>query len=113
MAESQVSAFDRFNDALRSLDDQLQELREEVDQRRKRFTKDVQTFRDDTETRLRKTDLFKRAKQVRKDLTTGVEKSYSQVLDVVGLASKAEVDKLSKKVSTLSKKLTEISRNGV
>lgn len=110
MAETQASGFDRFNDALRTLDDQLQELRERFDDRRQRLTDDVQGWRKDTEARLRKTELYRRADRVRKDIESGVDRTYAQILDTVGLASKADLDKLNRKLNTISKKLNELSK---
>ena len=38
MAETQANGFDRFNEALRSLDDQFQDIRDRFDDGRKRVT---------------------------------------------------------------------------
>ena len=108
MAETQVSGFDRFNDALRSLDDQLQDLRERFDERRKELTDDIRKRRDDAQTRLRKTEIFKRAEQARRGIEDRADRTLSQILDAFGLASKSEVEKLSRKLNTISKKLNEL-----
>ena len=40
MAQTRSSGFDRFNDALKSLDEQLQDLRERFDHQRRKVERD-------------------------------------------------------------------------
>ncbi len=111
MAQTQAGAFDRFNDALRTLDDQFQELRERLDGRRQQLTADVRDLTKTAETRLRKSDFFRRADRLRQDIEAGVDRTYTQVLETIGLASKSDVEKLSKKLNTLSKKLNDLAKD--
>jgi uncharacterized protein YukE len=110
MAEVSTNGFDRFNEALRNLDDQLQELRERFDERRKKTEKRVKEFRKDVETQLRKSPLYRRAERIRKDVEEQVETTRNQVYDAVGIASKSEVEKLNRKLNAISKKLNELAR---
>ena len=108
MADTEVSSFDRFNDALNSLDEQFQDLRERLDDRRKKVEKDLRDRADRIQTDLRKTAVYQRAEQTMKDLEGTVQKTRTQVYDAVGLASKADVDRLNRKLNTISKKVNEL-----
>ena len=110
MSQARANGFDRFNDALKSLDEQLQEVREGFEERRKRFETELKKRRESIETRVRKTELFKHAERVRRDVEEQVESSRSQLYDAFGIASKSEIDKLHKKLNTISRKLNELSR---
>ena len=110
MAETSTNGFDRFNDALRGLDDQIQDLRGRFDHRRKRFEADFRKRADRAEARLRKSPLYRRADRVRKDIEHQLDKTRSQVCDVFGIASKSELEKINRKLNTISKKLNELSR---
>jgi len=109
MAQTRSSGFDRFNDALKSLDEQLQDLRERFDDQRKKLEKDVRKRAEKLSTRLQETDLYKRAETARKDLEGRVDASRSQIYDVFGIASKHEIEKLNKRLNKISKQLTELS----
>ena len=109
MAETTPNAFDRFNDTLRNLDDQIQELRERVEENGRQFRDDFRKRAEKVETQLRKSPLYRRAEQTRKDFESQVGKTRDQVYDTFGIASKAEIQKLSKKLNAISKKLNELS----
>ncbi len=53
MAEARTSGFERFNDALRGLDDQLQDLRERFDEQRKKVGGELRKRRDQVREDLR------------------------------------------------------------
>jgi methyl-accepting chemotaxis protein len=110
MAEASTNAFDRFNDALRNLDDQIQDLRDRFDERRKKVEKRVEDLRDDVERQLRKSPLYRRAERIRKDIEEQVETTREQVYDVFGIASRAQVEKLNRKLNTISRKLNELAK---
>jgi hypothetical protein len=111
MARAHANAFDRFNDALRGLDDQLQELRERFDERRDSIRSEIRKQTDRIETQLRKSALYRRAEEVGKDLVDQVDQARSQLYDVIGVASKSEVDKINKKLSAISKKLNDLAKD--
>ena len=109
MAQTRSSGFDRFNDALKSLDEQLQDLRERFDHQRRRVEREVRKRALSLQTRVQETDLYKRAEGARKDLESRVDSSRSQIYDVFGIASKHEIEKLNKRMNKISKQLTELS----
>jgi protein subunit release factor A len=111
MAHASTSAFDRFNDALRNLDDQIQELRERLDDRRKSFRAELRKQTSRIEQTLRKSALYRRAEQAGKDLQTQVESSRDSIYDVFGIASKAEIEKLNRKLAHISKRLNDIAKD--
>ncbi len=111
MAQTSANAFDRFNDALRGLDDQLQELRERFDERRDTLRAEIRKQATRIETQLRKSALYRRAEEVGKELTEQVDQARTQLYDVIGVASKSEVDKINRKLSAISKKLNEIAKD--
>jgi len=111
MAHASTSAFDRFNDALRNLDDQIQELRERIDERRKSFRAELRKQTHRIEQTVRKSALFQRAEQASKDLSEQVEQGREQIYGVFGIASKAEVEKLGRKLAHINKRLNDIAKD--
>ena len=109
MATARMSGFDRFNDALKSLDEQLQDLRERFDHQRTRVEKEVRKRAEQLQERMQGTDLYKRAEQNYQDLNTRFESARTQVYDVFGIASKAEVEKLHKRLNKISKQLNDLA----
>ena len=109
MAQTRSSGFDRFNDALKSLDEQLQDVRERFDHQRRRVEREVRKRAEELQTRIQETDLYKRAEGARKDLEGRVDAGRSQIYDVFGIASKHEIEKLNKRMNKISKQLTELS----
>ncbi len=109
MAQTRSSGFDRFNDALKSLDEQLQDLRERFDHQRRKVERDVRKRAEKLQARVQESDLYKRAEGARKDLESRVESGRSQIYDVFGIASKHEIEKLNKRLNKISKQLTELS----
>ena len=79
MAETTPNAFDRFNDTLRNLDDQIQELRDRVEENGRQFRADFRKRAEKVETQLRKSPLYRRAEQTRKDFESQVGKTRDQV----------------------------------
>ena len=110
MAEPSNSGFERLNDAFRNLDDQLQELRVRFDDQLRRVENSWNERREEFRAQVRETTLYKRSEQVRKDLEEQVDRGRVQLYDVFGIASKSEIQKLSRKLNTLSKKLNELAR---
>ena len=111
MAEAELSGFDRFNETLRSLDDQLQDLRDRFDDRRRKLEGQVRKRADQIQKDLRKSTVYQRADQARKDLEGTIEKTRSQVFDAFGLATKDDIARLNRKLTTISKKISELSRD--
>ena len=113
MAEPSNGGFERLNDAFRNLDDQLQEMRGRFDDQLRRVESGWNERREEIRAQLRSTAIYKRGEQVRKDLEEHVDRGRSQLYEVFGIASKSEIQKLSRKLNTLSKKLSELTREQV
>ena len=111
MAEASTNGFDRFNEALRSLDTQVQDMRDRFDEGRRDLEKRATKIRKNVETQLRKSPLYRRAERVRRDVEEQIESTRDQVYDVFGIASKADVDRLNRKLNTISKKLNELAKD--
>jgi adenylyl- and sulfurtransferase ThiI len=99
---ARISGFDRFNDALKSIDEQL-------DHQRQRVEREVRKRAEQVQTRVQDSRLYKRATELRSDLETRVEETRSQIYDVFGIASKSEIEKLHKRLNKISKQLTDLA----
>jgi hypothetical protein len=108
-AEGQTP-FDRFNEALRNLDEEIQDVRERFDRGRERVETEVRQRADRVREELRNSDVFRRVEQLRKDVEEQLQRSREQVYNAVGLATKAEVEKLNRKLNQLSRKLNELTK---
>lgn len=109
MASARTSGFDRFNDALKSLDEQLQDLRERFDHQRARVEREVRKRAEQIQERVQDSEIYKRAEQGYKDIGSRVEETRSQIYDVFGIASKSEVEKLHKRLNKISKQIHDLS----
>jgi polyhydroxyalkanoate synthesis regulator phasin len=109
MAQTRSTGFDRFNDALKSLDEQLQDLRERFDDQRGKLEREVKKRVVKIQSRLEESDLYKRADSARKDAQERFENTRSQIYDVFGIASKHEIEKLNKRLNKISKQISELS----
>jgi chromosome segregation ATPase len=109
MAHARTSGFDRFNDALKSLDEQLQDLRERFDHQRHRVEREVRKRAEQIQERLQESDIYKRAEKGYKDLGSRVDETRSQIYDVFGIASKSEVEKLHRRLNKISKQIHDLS----
>ena len=109
MAHARSSGFDRFNDALKSLDEQLQDLRERFDHQRQRVEREVRKRTTQLQERLQDSELYKRAEQGYKDIGSRVDETRSQIYDVFGIASKSEIEKLHKRLNKISKQIHDLS----
>ena len=109
MAQTRSSGFDRFNDALKSLDEQLQDLRERFDHQRHKLEREVKKQYEKLQGRLEESDLYQRAESARKDAVERFDSTRSQIYDVFGIASKHEIEKLNRRLNKISKQLTELA----
>ncbi len=112
-AAERRNGFDRFNETLRNLDEEIQDLRGRLEKGRKRFEGEVRKRADRVRTELRKSEVYRRAEQLRKDVEEQIDRGRAQVYDVFGLATKSEVDRLSRKVSQLQRKLNELAKDSL
>lgn len=110
VADTGSNGFERVNDALRNLDDQLQELRERFDEQYRRLESTLRERGEELRSQLDKSTLARRTREVRRDIEERVEQQRTRLYDAFGIASKSEIQKLNRKVSTLSKKLKELAQ---
>ena len=112
-AAERRNGFDRFNEALRNLDDQFQDFRDRVGRGRRRAEGEIRKRAERVRTELRKSEVFRRAEQLRKDVEEQIERGRSQIYGAFGLATKADVERLSRKVNQLTRRLNDLSKEGV
>lgn len=110
MPASPTTAVDRFNDAIKGIDTQIQTLRDQFDDRRRDIRKDLRKRAQDVQGQLQDTGLFKRAEAARKTVEERAEAARSGIFDTIGLATKDDVAKLTKKLNTVSRKLNELTK---
>ena len=106
---ARTTSFDRFNDALKSLDEQLQDLRERFDHGRHRVEKEVRKRAERAAERIQETELYKRADKLRKYVESRVDETRSQIYDAFGIASKSEIEKLHRRLNKISKQIHDLS----
>jgi hypothetical protein len=109
----------RINEAVQFFDDEFQRVQKELSTRRKSLEKEFATRRKTVERRtrkelkriqleLKKNSIVKRADAVRKDVTKQVETRVDSLLGLMQIASKSDVQRINKKLTTLNRRLKEI-----
>jgi TolA-binding protein len=112
---------DRLNDAFHSIDHEFQRVQKELNARRRSVEKQLSSTRKNVEKRtrkelnrlqseLKKSPLVKRAKSLQKDLTKEVEASVDTFLGLIRVASKADVARIDKKLTTLNRHLKAMEK---
>jgi phage-related minor tail protein len=112
----------RINEAVQFIDDEFQRIQEELSARRKSIEKEFASKRKTVEKRtrkelkriqseLKKNPLVKRADSVRKDVTKQVETRVDSLLGLIQVASKSDVQRLNKKLTTLNRRLKAIEES--
>jgi hypothetical protein len=112
----------RINEAVQFIDDEFQRVQEELSARRKSIEKEFASKRKTVEKRtrkelkriqtdLKKNPLVKRADSVRKDVTKQVETRVDSLLGLIQVASKSDVQRLNKKLTTLNRRLKAIEES--
>lgn len=110
MPATPTTAFDRFNDAIKGIDSQIQSIRERFEGRRREIEDEVRKRAQDVQDQLQDSGLYKRAEAARKNIEDRVEEARCGLFDTFGLATKDDVAKLSKKLNSVSRKLNEIAK---
>jgi len=130
MATPETNGFERINEVFRSLDDQLADWRERFEDGRKKVENEIRKrsegvadqvgseFRKATEqieSQIRENSYFQRiedaATRVRREVEGELEKRRSQVLDLIGIATKTDLEKLSKRLNALSRRLSTLTKD--
>ena len=114
----------RINEAVQFVDDEFQRVQKELSVRRKSLEKEFETKKKTVEKRtrkelkriqkeLKKNPIVKRADEVRKDVTKQVETRLESILRLMQVASRSDVQRINKKLTTLNRRLKAIedSRN--
>ncbi len=109
-AAARRNGFDRFNDALRNLDEEIQDVRERFEQRRERFGSELRERADRVRNELQKSDVYQKADKLRKNVEGQIERGRSQIFEAIGLATKTDVDRINKRLNTISRKLNELAK---
>lgn len=87
----------------RRLEEQVREVKARLSSEWKRLGHETKRL----EQRARQSPAFTKAKELRQHVDERLEGAHAQLLDILGLASKADLDRLNKKVNSLNRKLTK------
>ena len=112
----------RINEAVQFVDDEFQRVQKELSARRKSLEKEFASKRKTVEkrtrkelkriqTELKKNPIVKRADAVRKDVTKQVETRVDSLLGLMQVASRSDVQRINKKLTTLNKRLKAIEES--
>jgi len=106
---------DRFQDALKSVDKELQRIQREVRSRRRTFERSLEARRKNLEKQaqkqikaLRENDLVKRVETLGSDVQEQIGSRVESVLSIFQIASKADIERVDRKIERISKKLKEL-----
>ncbi|MBW2577986.1 MAG: hypothetical protein JRE38_07945 [Deltaproteobacteria bacterium] len=112
----------RINEAVQFVDDEFQRIQKELSARRKSIEKEFTSKRKTVEkrtrkelkriqTELKKNPIVKRADAVRKDVTKQVETRVDSLLGLMQVASRSDVQRINRKLTTLNKRLKAIEES--
>jgi cell fate (sporulation/competence/biofilm development) regulator YmcA (YheA/YmcA/DUF963 family) len=112
---------DRLHAARERIDEELQRVQRELQARRKRLERRIDSGRKSFERQTRKqvqqlrdevsrSPLVKRFEELRAETTRVVEGALEGLLGAFQIASKADVDKIDRKLSKINKKLKDLER---
>jgi hypothetical protein len=130
MAEASIvqDGIDRFRDAFGSLEDELEKVQRQLRTRRRKLEKQLSSNRKDIEKRfdsgrkdiekrarklqaeVRKSPTVQRLESLRKDAEKRYADGVENLLKVLQIASKSDVQRIDRKISQLNKKLKEMEK---
>ena len=118
MAQSQSivdQGVDAVQDTLKSVDKEFQKLQRQVKTRRRTLERRLETRRKSFEKEaqkqikaIRKNDLVKRVETFGNDVQTQIESGVESILSAFQIASKADIQRVDRKLNRISKKLKEL-----
>lgn len=117
MAQANIveTGVDRFREVIGSLDDGIQKLQKRVATRRRALERRITSERKNLEKRaqkrlqvLRKSGFVKRAQSLREDASRQLEEGVENLLGALQIASKSDVERIDRKLSTISRKVKEL-----
>ena len=106
---------DRVQDAIKSVDKELQKIQRQVKSRRRTLERRLESRRKNLEKQaqkqikaLRKSDLVKRVETLGSDVQSQIETGLETVLSAFQIASKADIERVDRKLNRISRKLREL-----
>ena len=106
---------DRFQDALKNADKEFQRVQRRVKTQRRTIERRIEKQAKSIEKQakkqidqIRKNDLVKRAETLSKDVQSQLESGVESVLSIFQIASKADIQRVDRKLNRISKKLKEL-----
>jgi hypothetical protein len=114
---------DRLNEAFQSIDGEFQRVQKQMARRRRSLETQLTSQRKKVEKRtrkqlnrfqseLKKSPVYKRAESFRKDAVKQIESGVDSFLGLLQIASKADLDRIDRKLSTIGRRLKEIEKTG-
>jgi len=103
-------SYDRVQTAFRSWGDELEKFQKQMDKRRKKFERDAQRRVKQVRSEFRKNPLVKRAEGIREDAEKQIENRFDDVLGFFQIATRADVQKLDRRLAKLTKRLKELEK---
>jgi len=94
-------------------DESIDRMQSEFDNIQKNFEKRMKRIEKDTQKRmkrLRKTPIVKRVESIRADAQKQLDTNVENIMKLLPVASNAEVKRLERKISKLSRKVTALER---
>jgi hypothetical protein len=101
-------SIDRVQEAWTSMEGELERLQKNLEKRRKRFEKETQK----QVKRLEQSAFGKRVIALRDDTQKQIESNIESLISLIPIASRAEVKRLERKVTTLTKKVVALEKAG-
>lgn len=118
MAQSQSivdQGVDRVQDTLKSVDKEFQKLQRQMKTRRRTLERRLESRRKSLEKgaqkqikAIRKNDLVKRVETFGNDVQSQIESGVESILAAFQIASKADIERVDRKLNRISKKLKEL-----
>jgi hypothetical protein len=103
---------DRLNEAFQSIDDEFQRVQKQLTNRRKKAEKSTRKQLNRFQSELKSTPIYKRAESFRKDTTKQIESGVDSLLGLLQIASKGDLQRINRKLTTLGRRLKEIEKAG-
>jgi hypothetical protein len=110
MAEASFiqEGIDRVETAFGNIEKEYKRLQKRAEKRRKDFEKRAERGFKRVQTEIRKNPVVKRAESIRDETRKTVEGQVEQLLGGLRIATRADVQKLERKITLLNKKLREL-----
>ncbi|MDJ0789884.1 MAG: hypothetical protein QNK05_24060 [Myxococcota bacterium] len=113
MAQPQIiqDVSDRVENAVKTFEKDLKKLQKDADKRRKAFEKRAEREVKKLQKQIDAHPVVKRAKSLRSDAVKTAQGQLDSLLGTFRIASQGEVERLEKKIGTLSRKLRAVEKN--